>query len=104
MFHRLGPPGMIPTEGESAGQFDQTARPLAKMDGAFFGWALSFCQPRPRLTFLGWDDTRRLVCPGERCPPVTLHPVSGKSILRGGTVALVVTNQYGVERQFLFRR
>jgi hypothetical protein len=36
------------------------------MDGsAFFVWALSCCEPRPRLTFLGWDDTRRLVCPGE---------------------------------------
>jgi hypothetical protein len=48
------------------GQFDQTARPLAKMDGsACFGWALSCCEPVPRLSFLGWDDTRRLVCPGE---------------------------------------
>ncbi len=48
------------------GQFDQTARPLAKMDGgAFFAWAFSCCRPVPRLTFLGWDDTRRLVCPGE---------------------------------------
>src|SRR4051794_34345029 len=36
------------------------------MDGsAFFGWALSCCQPPPRLTFLGWDDPRRLVSPGE---------------------------------------
>ena len=43
------------------GQFDQTARPLAKMDGgAFFGWSFSCCEPPPRLTYLGWDDTRRL--------------------------------------------
>ncbi len=48
------------------GQFDQTARPLAKTDGAaFFRWALSCCPPAPRLTFLQWDDTRRLVVPGE---------------------------------------
>jgi hypothetical protein len=48
------------------GQFDQTARPLAKADGAaFFGWALSCFSPVPALTFLGWDDTRRLVRPGE---------------------------------------
>src|SRR2546425_12489267 len=33
--------------------------------GAFFSWAMSCSAPRPRLTFLGWDDTRRLVCPGE---------------------------------------
>ncbi len=48
------------------GQFDQTARPLAKTDGAaFFNWALSCCPPAPHLTFLQWDDTRRLVVPGE---------------------------------------
>src|SRR5690242_5762855 len=32
---------------------------------AFFAWALSCCEPPPRLTFLKWDDTRRLVVPGE---------------------------------------
>ena len=48
------------------GQFDQTARPVAKEDGAaFFAWAVSCCVPSARLTFLGWDDTRRLVRPGE---------------------------------------
>ncbi len=48
------------------GQFDQTARPLAKLDGAaFFSWAFSCCAPVPRLTFLDWDDCARLVCPGE---------------------------------------
>ena len=48
------------------GQFDQTARPLAKSDGAaLFGWALSCFTPPSGLTFLGWDDTRRLVRPGE---------------------------------------
>ena len=48
------------------GQFDQSARPVAKEDGAaFFGWAVSCCVPAPGLTFLGWDDTRRLVRPGE---------------------------------------
>jgi hypothetical protein len=48
------------------GQFDQTARPVAKEDGAaFFGWVVSCCVPAPGLTFLGWDDTRRLVRPGE---------------------------------------
>ncbi len=48
------------------GQFDQTARPLAKMDGsAFFAWAFGCCDPPPRLTFVAWDDTRRLVSPGE---------------------------------------
>ncbi|MBY0230197.1 MAG: hypothetical protein K2W96_13020, partial [Gemmataceae bacterium] len=48
------------------GQFDQTARPIAKLDGAaFLEWALS-CVPRPpRLAFLRWDDTHRLVVPGE---------------------------------------
>ncbi|MBY0228728.1 MAG: hypothetical protein K2W96_05555 [Gemmataceae bacterium] len=48
------------------GQFDQTARPIAKLDGAaFVRWALS-CIPRPpRLAFLAWEDTRRLVVPGE---------------------------------------
>ena len=47
------------------GQFDQTARPVAKTDGAaFFGWALSCCLSPP-LTFLDWDDPRRLVRPGE---------------------------------------
>lgn len=48
------------------GQFDQTARPAVKLDGAaFFGWAFSCCTPRPKLSFQTWDDTRRLVCPGE---------------------------------------
>jgi hypothetical protein len=48
------------------GQFDQTARSIAKLDGAaFLRWALSCCSRPPRLTFLGWDDTRRLVVPGE---------------------------------------
>ena len=48
------------------GQFDQTARPVAKEDGAaFFAWAVSCCVPAHGLTFLGWDDTRRLVRPGE---------------------------------------
>ncbi len=48
------------------GQFDQTARPLAKLNGAaFFAWAFSCCAPVPRLTFRHWDDARRLVCPGE---------------------------------------
>lgn len=48
------------------GQFDQTVRPLAKMDGgAFLAWALSCCDESPRWRFLAWDDTRRLVCPGE---------------------------------------
>jgi hypothetical protein len=53
-------------EGCVVGQFDQTARPLAKLDGsAFFGWALGCCTPLAHLTFLQWDDTRRLVVPGE---------------------------------------
>jgi hypothetical protein len=48
------------------GQFDQTARLVTKTDGAaFFGWAFSCCTPPPRITFLDWDDTRRLVSPGE---------------------------------------
>ena len=48
------------------GQFDQTARPLGKMDGArLLRLALSCCTPRPRLTLVGWEDARRLVCPGE---------------------------------------
>lgn len=48
------------------GQFDQTARPLAKMEkGTFLDWAFACCEPRPGLTWLAWDDTRRLVCPGE---------------------------------------
>ncbi len=48
------------------GQFDQTARPLAKLDAAgFFAWAFSCWSPVPRLTFVRWDDVRRLVCPGE---------------------------------------
>jgi hypothetical protein len=48
------------------GQFDQTARPLSKMDGpAFFAWGLSRSAPGTRLSFVQWDDTRRLVIPGE---------------------------------------
>ncbi len=48
------------------GQFDQTARPVAKTDGAaFFGWALSCCISVPSLKFQDWDYTRRLVRPGE---------------------------------------
>ena len=44
------------------GQFDQTARPLSKMDGgAFFDWALGCAAPGTRLSFVRWDDTRRLV-------------------------------------------
>jgi hypothetical protein len=48
------------------GQFDQTARSVAKMNGAaFFGWTLGrYGSPAP-LVFERWDDTRRLVCPGE---------------------------------------
>lgn len=52
--------------GTAVGQFDQTARPLCKLDGgSFVAWALACCAPRPPLTFDGWDDTRRLVRPGE---------------------------------------
>ncbi|MBY0229038.1 MAG: hypothetical protein K2W96_07155 [Gemmataceae bacterium] len=48
------------------GQFDQTARQAAKLDpAAFHGWALSRCVPSPGLAFVRWDDTRRLVAPGE---------------------------------------
>jgi hypothetical protein len=48
------------------GQFDQTGRQMAKLDGAaFLAWALSCCEHAPRLSWLGWDDTRRLVAPGE---------------------------------------
>jgi hypothetical protein len=48
------------------GQFDQTARPLSKMAGAdFFGWAIGCSAPTRRLSFVRWDDTRRLVSPGE---------------------------------------
>jgi hypothetical protein len=48
------------------GQFDQTARDLSKMDGlAFFTWALACDAPELRLSFLGWEDTRQLVRPGE---------------------------------------
>jgi hypothetical protein len=66
MFPHPGPDDTIPAEGEYVGQFDQAARPPGKMNGAaFFGWALGCCTPRPPLTFLGWDDARRLVCPGE---------------------------------------
>ncbi|MGL4549684.1 MAG: hypothetical protein ACRC33_00745 [Gemmataceae bacterium] len=47
------------------GPFDQTGRQMAKVDGAaLLGWALSGLKG-PRLVFLGWDDTRRLVVPGE---------------------------------------
>src|SRR5437867_4084744 len=43
------------------GQFDQTARPLSKMDGlAFFGWGLACSGASVRLSFVRWDDTRRL--------------------------------------------
>jgi hypothetical protein len=48
------------------GQFDQTARPIAKLDGAaFLLWVLLCVKRGFRLVFLGWDDTRRLVVPGE---------------------------------------
>ncbi len=48
------------------GQFDQTARPLVKLDGArFIAFALSCIPDAPRLTCEGWDDTRRLAVPGE---------------------------------------
>jgi hypothetical protein len=48
------------------GQFDQTARTVAQLDGAaFFRWALSCCPPVPPLTFQHWADSRRLVAPGE---------------------------------------
>jgi hypothetical protein len=48
------------------GQFDQTARPLYKIDGAgLLLWALSRAAPHLQLEFGQWDDTRRLVAPGE---------------------------------------
>jgi len=48
------------------GQFDQTAWLLVKMDGAaFLAFALSLLARRPGLVFAAWDDTRRLVIPGE---------------------------------------
>ncbi|MBY0228534.1 MAG: hypothetical protein K2W96_04560 [Gemmataceae bacterium] len=48
------------------GQFDQTTRPIAKLDGAaFLKLALSFIPRAPRLALLAWDDARRLVAPGE---------------------------------------
>ncbi len=48
------------------GQFDQTARQGSKVDGkAFFGWVFGRSAAEPALLFERWDDTRRLVCPGE---------------------------------------
>jgi hypothetical protein len=48
------------------GQFDQTGRQIAKSNGEeFLAWALSCCVDPPRLSFIGWDDSRRLVVPGE---------------------------------------
>src|SRR5262249_30704794 len=39
---------------------------IAKSNGAeFLAWALSCCVDPPRLSFVGWDDSRRLVVPGE---------------------------------------
>ncbi|MBY0227918.1 MAG: hypothetical protein K2W96_01425 [Gemmataceae bacterium] len=48
------------------GQFDQTGRQMAKLDGAqFLAWALSCCEAPPALSYFEWEDTRRLVVPGE---------------------------------------
>jgi hypothetical protein len=48
------------------GQFDQTARDGIKDDPEpFFQWAQTCFSPPPKLRFVRWDDTRRLVAPGE---------------------------------------
>jgi hypothetical protein len=48
------------------GQFDQTARDGIKDDPEpFYQWAQTCFTPPPRLRFVRWDDTRRLVAPGE---------------------------------------
>ncbi|MBY0228661.1 MAG: hypothetical protein K2W96_05210 [Gemmataceae bacterium] len=48
------------------GQFDQTGRQMAKLEGKEFPpWALSCCDDPPSLSFLRWDDTRRLADAGE---------------------------------------
>lgn len=48
------------------GQFDQASRPLAKWEeGGWVRWGLSCCDPAPPWKFQRFDDTRRLVCPGE---------------------------------------
>src|SRR4051794_33678736 len=58
--------GPMRAGGGVMGQFDQTARPLSKMDGtAFFGWGLACSAAGVRLSFVRWDDARRLVSPGE---------------------------------------
>jgi hypothetical protein len=53
-------------EGPVMGMFDQTARQASKVEGEpFFAWALSRSPQSPPLKFERWDDTRRLVVPGE---------------------------------------
>jgi hypothetical protein len=48
------------------GQFDQTARDGIKDDPEpFYQWTQTCFTPPPRLRFVRWDDTRRLVAPGE---------------------------------------
>lgn len=86
------------------GQFDQTARPLGKMDGtAFFGWAFSCCDPVPRLTFVRWEDARRLVCPGEPDRTNDLVAIFQDEDNSGREVWLVTEIEEEPEKDALYR-
>src|SRR5436190_21300738 len=86
------------------GQFDQTARPLSKMDGsAFFAWGLACSAPGLRLSFVRWDDTRRLVSPGEPDRTNDLVALMRDEARPDRPVWLVVEIEEGAEKGILLR-
>src|SRR5262249_60477207 len=86
------------------GQFDQTARPLGKMDGkAFFSWGLACSGAKLPLSFVRWDDTRRLVSPGEPDRTNDLVALLHDQDRSGRDVWLVVEFEEEPEKGILYR-
>lgn len=86
------------------GHFDQIARWSAKLDGPdLFGWGLGRLAPPPPLAFARWDDTRRLVCPGEPDRTNDLLAVLDNHEQPQRPVWMIVEVQHEPQRGMLYR-
>lgn len=86
------------------GQYDQIARWSGKLDGPdLFGWVLGRLAPRPPLAFARWDDTRRLVSPGEPDRTNDLLAVLENLVQPERPVWMIVEAQEEPQKGMLYR-